>query len=103
MLGAIAVAPLLWPAMGPAQQARPTTRAISSSGDEALPHQRVGWADKPSLFRNQPQIADVRRRPIYGKPSAFHEAVERRIRPINSTLHPSVFHRIPSRRAKGFA
>ena len=48
MLGAIAAAPLLWPAMRPAQQARPATRAIPSSGDEALLHQRVGWADKPS-------------------------------------------------------
>lgn len=36
MLGAIAVAPLLGPAMGLAQQARPATRAIPSSG-EAIP------------------------------------------------------------------
>jgi len=36
LLGAIAVAPLLGPAMGQAQQARPASRAIPSSG-EALP------------------------------------------------------------------
>jgi diketogulonate reductase-like aldo/keto reductase len=39
LLGAIAAAPLLGPAMGLAQQARPATRAIPSSG-EAIP--RVG-------------------------------------------------------------
>jgi diketogulonate reductase-like aldo/keto reductase len=39
VLGAIAAAPLLWPAMGRAQPGRPATRAIPSSG-ESLP--RVG-------------------------------------------------------------
>ena len=36
LLGAIAAAPLLWPALGRAQPARPATRAIPSSG-EAMP------------------------------------------------------------------
>lgn len=36
LLGAVAAAPLLWPVMGLAQQARPATRAIPSSS-EALP------------------------------------------------------------------
>lgn len=36
LLGAVAAAPLLWPAMGLAQPARPATRAIPSSG-EAVP------------------------------------------------------------------
>ncbi|MBW8459018.1 MAG: aldo/keto reductase [Thiobacillus sp.] len=39
LLGAVAAAPLLWPALGRAQPARPATRAIPSSG-EAVP--RVG-------------------------------------------------------------
>lgn len=39
LLGAVAAAPLLWPALGRAQQVRPATRAIPSSG-EAVP--RVG-------------------------------------------------------------
>lgn len=36
LLGAIATAPLLWPSAGAAQQSRPATRAIPSSG-EAIP------------------------------------------------------------------
>lgn len=36
LLGALAAAPLLWPAAGAAQQTRPATRAIPSSG-EAIP------------------------------------------------------------------
>jgi diketogulonate reductase-like aldo/keto reductase len=39
LLGAVAAVPLLWPALGRAQPARPATRAIPSSG-EAVP--RVG-------------------------------------------------------------
>lgn len=39
LLGAVAAVPLLWPALGRAQSARPATRAIPSSG-EAVP--RVG-------------------------------------------------------------